>query len=47
MDVKAAWQMFVETGAPEMYLLYTQARKTEKPYVFEDSRPGPASYEIQ
>ena len=47
MDENSAWQMFLETGAPEMYLIYTQARKTESTYVFEDSRPSPESYKIQ
>ena len=32
------WQMFLETGAPEMYLLYNNARKTEINNVLEN--PG-------
>lgn len=27
------WQMFLETGAPEMYLLYNKALKMETSYV--------------
>ena len=37
------WQMFLETGAPELYLLYNNARKMEIPHVFDDkglSTPG-------
>lgn len=29
MDSQNFWQLFMETGAPEMYLLYTNARKQE------------------
>ena len=47
MNENAAWQIFLETGAPEMYLIYSQAKKMEKPYVFDDSRPGSESYKIQ
>ena len=47
MDEQSAWQMFLETGAPEMYLIYTQARKMENTYVFEDSGLSPESYKIQ
>lgn len=33
MDMNAAWQLFVTTGAPEAYLLYNQLRNTEEGYV--------------
>ena len=41
------WQLFLETGAPEFYLLYHNARKMEKTYVFDDSGPGSAGHRLQ
>ncbi len=38
------WQMFLETGAPELYLLYNIARKTENSHVFDDSGTGSAGH---
>ncbi len=29
------WQLFLETGAPEAYLMYTKAMKSEAGYVPE------------
>lgn len=31
------WTVFMETGAPEAYLLYSAALKTEGKYVSDDS----------
>lgn len=28
MDRNALWNLFMETGAPEAYLLYTQSKQT-------------------
>ena len=42
MNAQAYWQVFLETGAPEMYLLYNQARRMERAYASGD--PG-AGYE--
>lgn len=36
MDAQIFWQAFLDTGAPEMYLLYTKARKMESSYVCND-----------
>ena len=47
MDAQAMWQMFLETGAPEMYLLYNKARKLEEANVLDDSGIGPESNSIQ
>jgi len=41
------WQMFLETGAPEYYLLYNNARKMEKSHVCDNSRPGIAGHSLQ
>lgn len=34
MEAKDYWQLFLDTGAPEMYLLYNKAKKAEDPHVF-------------
>lgn len=47
MDSQFAWQVFLETGAPEMYLLYNQAKKMENGNVLEDQRSGIAGNKVQ
>lgn len=47
MLAKDYWQIFLETGAPEFYLMYNNARKMENPNVFDDSRPGTSGNTIQ
>ena len=42
MNSQDYWQMFLETGAPEMYLLYHKAQKMEKTNVLDGSGSGPA-----
>lgn len=36
MNATDYWQLFLETGAPEMYLLYRK-NQTEETHVFDDS----------
>ncbi len=40
MDAQGFWQVFLETGAPEMYLLYSKAKRLEDIHVLDDSWPG-------
>lgn len=47
MDVHAAWQLFVNTGAPEAYLLYNQLKKAEETYVPDDSGLGHTGHSLQ
>ena len=47
MNAQDYWQVFLETGAPEMYLLYNQARKTESLHVFNDSGTGVTGHQLQ
>ena len=47
MDARSYWQLFLETGAPEMYLMYTQMRKQETNNVFEDTRLGDPGHSVQ
>ena len=37
MNANDYWNIFLETGAPEMYLLYSKARKQELTNAFESS----------
>ena len=41
------WQLFLETGAPEAYLLYSRQRKTEGSYVYDGSGRRPESNRLQ
>ena len=47
MNAQEYWQIFLDTGAPEMYLLYNNARKLEQTDVLDDSRPGSAGHILQ
>ena len=47
MNAQDYWQMFLETGAPELYLLYNNARKMERSHVLDDSGPGVAGHTLQ
>lgn len=47
MNAQNFWQMFLETGAPEMYLLYNKARKLEETHVLDDPGPGAAGHALQ
>lgn len=41
------WQLFLETGSPEIYLLYNNARKMEKEDVYDRSGPGITGLNLQ
>ena len=47
MDAKEYWQLFLETGAPEIYMMYTQALKSEGSYVPEHHSLGAESQRLQ
>lgn len=47
MNAQDYWQIFLETGAPEMYLLYNNARRMEEFHVLDDSRPGFTGHTLQ
>ena len=40
MKANELWQSFLQTGAPEMYLLYSEAKRLEEGNVPEGSRAG-------
>lgn len=41
------WNMFMETGAPELYLLYTKTLKMEANHVSDDPGTGIAGHGLQ
>ena len=47
MRSKDYWQAFVETGAPEFYTLYSQAKRMENSHVPDDQGPGAPGYRLQ
>ena len=47
MNAANYWQLFLDTGAPEMYLLYQKALKTEENHVPDHSGDRPASDGLQ
>ena len=47
MDAAFYWQVFLETGAPEMYLLYTNAKKVEDSNAPEITRLGTSGSALQ
>lgn len=47
MDTNVFWQMFLETGAPEMYLLYNQAKRMENNHVPDDTGTGATGNSLQ
>ncbi len=47
MNAKDYWSLFLETGAPEAYLLYSNAMKMEAKDVSEYKRSGIAGYGLQ
>ena len=47
MNKSDYWQLFMETGAPELYLLYNNARKMETAHVSDNKGTGTQSYGLQ
>ena len=47
MNAANYWQLFLETGAPEMYLLYQNARKMEMSNVPYNTRSGASGHSLQ
>jgi hypothetical protein len=47
MNSQNLWQVFLETGAPEIYLLYNQARKMESLHVFNNSGTCVTGHQLQ
>ncbi len=47
MEKKDYWQLFLETGAPEWYLLYTREKRLENAHVSDHESAGAAPYGLQ
>ena len=49
LDMNAAeyWKIFMETGAPEAYVMYNQAKRMENTHVFDDQGFGAAGHGLQ
>ena len=47
MNAEDYWRLFLDTGAPEMYMLYQNARKMEKIHVLENTGVGTQSNTLQ
>ena len=47
MNKQDYWQLFLETGAPEVYLMFHNARKQEEDYVFNRTRTSSAGNSLQ
>ena len=47
MNAQDYWCFFLETGAPEAYLLYTKALRMEEKHVFDDTGAGSARHGLQ
>jgi len=47
MNAKDYWQLFMETGAPEAYLMYSKQLKSEATHVYDDPGHCPESHGLQ
>ena len=41
------WQLFMETGAPEAYVMYSRQLKMEATHVYDNSGHRPAGHGLQ
>jgi len=46
MNAQNYWNVFLATGSPEAYLLYTQAKRAEEHHVLDDPGIGITSYKL-
>ena len=47
MNAKDYWQAFLETGAPEFYMLYSQSKRMENTHVPDDQGSGSSGHGLQ
>ena len=47
MNTENLWQIFLETGSPEMYLLYSKAKKMEGLHVLDNQRLDSTGHKLQ
>lgn len=46
MNKQDLWQLFLETGSPEVYVLYNQAKRMENRHVSDNQSTGTACHGI-
>ena len=47
MESARLWNLFLQTGAPELYLLYAKVKKQEASHVCEDTGAGYSGNQLQ
>lgn len=47
MNANQLWQTFLETGSPEIYLLYNQAKRMGRSNVLDDQGAGASGNSLQ
>ncbi len=47
MNAQDYWKIFLETGAPEMYLLFRRERAMEESHVLDDPGLGASYHGLQ
>ena len=47
MRSRELWQAILDTGAPELYVLYSKAREAEANYVFDNSGTCITGHQLQ
>lgn len=47
MNAGEYWQLFLETGAPEAYLLYSRQMKSEERYAFDNTGHCPEGHGLR
>ena len=47
MEATDYWQLFLETGAPEAYLMYSAQRRSEEHRVYDGQGHRPESHGLQ
>lgn len=47
MDAKQYWSVFLDSGIPEYYLLYSRAKKLEESHVLDGTGTGTAGLTLQ
>ena len=47
MNAQLCWQLFLETGSPEAYLMYNEAKRLEQRHVPQYKGPGGSGHSLQ
>lgn len=47
MDAQQYWNVFIDSGIPEYYLLYIKAKKMEAAHVLDNAGTGTAGHTLQ